>query len=261
GENVSDSGSVISENVKEKTEDNNDEGENVSDSGSVISENVKEKNISVTPRSDLIGAVGDSSSSQSNNMMKKSGGSKAHLSNEAHLYASEVLGHSNMYPGINLETQVGMELEIGVHSLKLNNKYFNETLGYLMKGDSLTQLTQENNFGCFQVEVTNSTYSHNVGKTGYVCKKYLQAPEQTKNNTIVEDIIETNIGSTISTEIGDFIVVEKDNVMLGGSLLEKGAFIDKFSDTVNECFVAHVYKSINPANQGKVGVVCETNLY
>jgi hypothetical protein len=78
-------------------------------------------------------------------------------------YAPEIqtIQYSN-YPGISLETSVGKEFQIGVHALKLNNKYFNETLGYMMKGDKVKQLQAENAKGCFEVEIITAQNTENI---------------------------------------------------------------------------------------------------
>lgn len=80
--------------------------------------------------------------------------------------------HRNL-PGINLETKVGKNYEVGVHSLKLNNRYFNQTLAYMMEGDVVQQISEAKN-GIFKVQILKSSIARNVGKQGFVSKKYLR---------------------------------------------------------------------------------------
>jgi hypothetical protein len=97
--------------------------------------------------------------------MKKSNSGIAASNANIQKYAPEILSSSAMYPGIDLETEIGKQFEIGVHSLKLNNMYFNDTLAYMMQGDSIKQLTTENSYGCFEVKITDSQLARNIGKT------------------------------------------------------------------------------------------------
>ena len=164
-------------------------------------------------------------------------------------YAPEILIQEQEYPGINLETAIGKEFEVGVHSLKLNNKYFNETLGYMMQGDSLKQLSVENAYGCFQVEVLNAKNTENNGKTWYVCKKYLQ-DTQNKN-----EVVKTPAASY--TQVGDIITVEKAVTFWDDINLEPGDQIDQMtSSDENGCFLAHVYNSVVSHDVVPVGMIC-----
>ena len=103
-----------------------------------------------------------------------------------HQYPKEIQDQSAIYPGLNLVTWVGKHFEVGVHMLKLNNAYFNVKLALMNKWDRLKQLTTENSYGCFMIEVVAAKNHHNVGKKGYVCKKYLQKAskvEERKSHT------------------------------------------------------------------------------
>jgi len=52
-------------------------------------------------------------------------------------------------------------------------------------GDRLKQLTHENSYGCFQVEILSSKkVRSNIGMKGYVCKKYLQDVGNPKVHTV-----------------------------------------------------------------------------
>lgn len=67
----------------------------------------------------------------------------------------------------------GKNYYVWVYSLKLNNKYFNETLAYLRKWDKIEKVWTENSKWCFKVNVLSSYNNVNKWKKWYVCKKYL----------------------------------------------------------------------------------------
>lgn len=95
----------------------------------------------------------------------------SHASVESQLNFTQV-GEIHL-PGLNLVTKVGKTFQVGVHSLKLNNKHFTQKLGFMMQWDSVQQLTAENAYGCFEIEILSSSRPNMIGKKGYVCKKYL----------------------------------------------------------------------------------------
>jgi len=169
-------------------------------------------------------------------------------------YAPEIqtIQYSN-YPGISLETSVGKEFQIGVHALKLNNKYFNETLGYMMKGDKVKQLQAENAKGCFEVEIITAQNTENIWKTGYVCKKYLQ--DLTSEN--VSGIIEEEYQTVYTSKIGDIITVEKKVVLENGIELIQWDQIDQMTviDTQG-CFIAHIFSSATIPSVVPIARVC-----
>jgi hypothetical protein len=86
----------------------------------------------------------------------------------------------------------------------------------MMRGDTIKQLTEENSYGCFEIEILASQLSHNVGSKGYVCKKYLQ---EAGDIIIKEEVakvtpIMPEIEIIVDTKVGDLITIEKSNVML-----------------------------------------------
>lgn len=87
-------------------------------------------------------------------------------------------------PGIHLDTEIGKKFQVGVQALKLNDKTFTHKLAYMSRGDVLKQLTWENRFGCFQIEILSASTPSNIGKKWYVCKKYLSDIQE--NTMIVE---------------------------------------------------------------------------
>ena len=178
-------------------------------------------------------------------------------------YAPEVLGLN--LPGVNLNTKVWNNYEIWVHSLKINNKNFTRKLGYLMKGDVITQLTPANSYGCFQMQVLSSSISTSNGKTWYVCKKYLSETSKTPHMQATHDVKEEVIADVIvehPTKIGDIITVEKDNIPLADIILTPWDVLDQMSDTdENGCFTTRVHMSVNTWSLSKAGKVCNSQLY
>lgn len=155
-------------------------------------------------------------------------------------YAPEIYAQPISYPGENIETQVGKEYEIWVHSLKLNNKYFNETLGYMMKGDRIVQLGEENAYGCFEVEILAAENTDNIGKVGYVCKKYLSDTNASTQQEVSQENVAKNPSMSL-TNVGDVITVEKDFTMSNGIVLSVGDTIDQMTPATEDgCFTAHI---------------------
>ncbi len=184
------------------------------------------------------------------NLIKKTGEQQVSISSYSNIkkYAPEILKESS-YPGINLETKIGKQYKIGVHSLKLNNAYFNKTLAYMMKGDRVKQRTEENSYGCFQVEVLSG--KKNVGKIGYVCKKYLE--EDTINDILRE---EKTTQKEVS-KVWDIITIEKTVTFWNGITLIPWDRIDQMSPLDKYgCFMAHVYSSAVAPSVVPVGMLC-----
>ena len=72
-----------------------------------------------------------------------------------------------------VSTKIGDIHSVAATQLKLNNKAFNTALTVMNKGDKLEQIGNENTHGCFQVRILTSKVANDIGKVGYVCKKYL----------------------------------------------------------------------------------------
>jgi hypothetical protein len=231
----------------------------VVDSGSVLIEKDIDENWEVS-RNELIGVAGWNNGLSGKNIGKKSWTNTNNSFSSIQKYAPEILGNSEMYPWIDLDTKIGNSYEIWVHSLKLNNKYFNETLAYMLQGDSVKQLSEENSYGCFEVEILNSVLTHNIGKTWYVCKKYLKEISEESSIVMLKEVVEEKV--EVSSKIWDFILVEKENAILRDIVLEVGDIIDQMTQADNQgCFMAHVYYSKNTANLGKIGSVCVSDIY
>lgn len=180
--------------------------------------------------------------------------------NAIETYAPEILSHKVEidYPGLDLETEVGNEYEVWVYSLKLNNKFFNETLWYMMQGDVVKQLTQENSFGCFEVEVLSAKNEDNVWKNGYVCKKYLSESSDSNgwDNNVTNDTPSVSL-----TKVWDIITVEKETVLENGIMLSPGDIVDQMSPaSENGCFTAHILSSQNEINIVPVANVCLSDI-
>ena len=151
-----------------------------------------------------------------------------------------------IYPGGNLQTQIWKTYEIRVEMLKLNNKYFTQTIELMNRGDRVKQISDENQYGCFQVEVLTT------GSNGYVCKKYLTEENTVSTNDIVttaqesvsidfeqdidkkEDTV-TEFVPEISTKIGSYYKIAIDNtsffdVILERFVLQKGDVLKQISN-------------------------------
>lgn len=148
------------------------------------------------------------------------------LTAEQQYYISEYLTEpkTQKLPGVNLETKIGNTYAVAVHSLKLNNKYFNETLGYLMKGDTLRQITPENSYGCFAVEVLESSHATNSGKKGFVCKKWLEE----SSNVVVDEVVVVPVDSEIGT-----VLLAQEDTMIDGYQISSGDIVDQLSSPVD----------------------------
>lgn len=92
------------------------------------------------------------------------------------------VSRSNL-PGLDLETAVGKEYAVGAHSLKLNNRFFNQALAYMMRGDIVRQIGEERD-GCFKIEIISSSNPKNIGKIGFVSKKYLTETDVSGGNEV-----------------------------------------------------------------------------
>jgi hypothetical protein len=245
------------ENENEENEDEDSMQEAPSWSAVVENDNQGE---TVNSRDQFIRLAGDDASLTSQNVMKKSNSGIAASNANIQKYAPEILSSSAMYPGIDLETEIGKQFEIGVHSLKLNNMYFNDTLAYMMQGDSIKQLTTENSYGCFEVKITDSQLARNIGKTWYVCKKYLR--EAAEGKQVNNNIIFPEVTITTDTQIGDFITIEKSDVILWNDVLSAWDIVDQFSSGDEKgCFIVRVHDSVKAMNIGKVWTLCWTDLY
>ena len=128
--------------------------------------------------------------------------------------------------------------EVNPYSLRLNNKYFSETLWYLMAWDILKQIWNKNNYGCFEVEVYISQTAY--GKVWYVCEKYL--------TYLPHGILETeivpleSISDIPNTKIWDVIVIEADQFDIQWKALFSWDSIDQMSEIdTNWCFIGRVY--------------------
>jgi len=206
-------------------------------------------------------------SHKNDGLTKKSENKKSHwISKIARDIAPEIYGESEL-PWINLETAVWNTYKVWVYSLKLNNKYFSETLGYLKKWDTLLQKTAENSFGCFNVEVISSENKSNNTKLWYVCKKWLEADNsimQEANNTLEvepEQVEQTDEVLPL-TNIWDLIIIEKDFSSIGwGVTLVPGDVVDQM--TVQDeswCFIGLVRETNNIEFMGRVLQICQKDL-
>lgn len=94
---------------------------------------------------------------------------------------------------------------VNTHSLKLNNKYFTETLWYLLRDDVIEQISDVNVYWCFEAKVIDSSTA--LYRVWYVCEKHLSKIElgdgySTNQHKVHNDIIfpETQIWDIIQIE-------------------------------------------------------------
>lgn len=169
----------------------------------------------------------------------------------------------------SFETAVGKRFTIDVYSLKLNNKYFNQALAYMMKWDIVEQVSEENIYGCFQVEIISSLHISNNGKIGYVCKKYL-APVQENGvsfETINDNRITTWIGSYYEVSLldgGVFIWdLNHEKIFLdSGDILKQSTSYDYASGCISMLVVwaansYNLWKNISVCDISKVSAIIE----
>lgn len=195
--------------------------------------------------------------------------------------AKYVGSHSDLqeYPGTHLDSYVGKKYEVWVHSLKLNNVYFNETLAYMMKGDIVEQLTLENTRGCFQVKIIDSVNSYNNGKVGYVCKKYLAdissadeadevVTEITVNSQDVnnEEEVMQEVTATVATVYytpNQEMFLQDKTFTQNLTLMDETEVLKKIGDVdTNGCFEVKIVgtSEANCKNTGLTGYVCKDSV-
>ncbi|NDK09472.1 hypothetical protein GW846_01700 [Candidatus Gracilibacteria bacterium] len=182
--------------------------------------------------------------------------------------------HTINYPGTSLKTFVGKQFKVGVHSLRLNNVYFNETLAFMFEGDRVEQLTPENSYGCFKIKIISSSTTQNNGSMGYVCKKYLKDTTGGNVNTPVQKEIKKNVQSEqkvqeevkysgMQTQIGDIIMVNVDNVSFdnGEIKLQKGDSVDQMTKLDSAgCFIGRVFTAKIASSLEQVAKMCMSEL-
>lgn len=126
-----------------------------------------------------------------------------------------------------------------VHSLRLNNRYFNETLWYLMQGDIVKQVSTKNSFWCFEVEVLSSNTAYK--QMWFVCEKYLQIHNSEINET-EGSIQEVSLWDFPLTYIGDIIELTTPQLDINGYALFSWDTIDQMSDLDSKgCFIWKVF--------------------
>jgi len=131
-----------------------------------------------------------------------------------------------------------------------------------MMGDTITQLTSENSYGCFMMRVDSSKVFSSIGKEGYVCKKYLMESsdntlthvdviivEETHNVApVIEAIPQESTTTELRTNIGDVITLTK-YLPFAGTILAPGDQVDQMSVGSNGCFTAHVFAAADATNK------------
>lgn len=244
--------------------ENNDSNENEEDSEGIFSklfgsEDNIDKNSENKEDSFVVSSNTQNILNESGNLVKDTGNEES--VNIDYSYAPEVKNNYEMnLPGYNLETAIGNRYELAVKSLKLNNKYFNETLWYLSNWDIVTQISAENSYGCFEVTVEKNA------KQGYVCKKWFIKADDTQNTPLnnEENISETvteKVEVTSPTYIWDQIIMNDAFIVIDNLPLERGDIVDQLTDTdMYGCFTALVRQSYIIPTQGQTIQVCHTDI-
>lgn len=183
--------------------------------------------------------------------------------------------------GVTRATKVGDIFNIWVNTLKLNNQTFTKTLAFLKRGDRVEQVSYENKYGCFSVLVLESSIANNIGKTWYVCKKYLMeegqtysqgestvspssvAPTHIKKDQAVNTPTFTSIGSYYKTTpvSSAFNTRNKSGEMEMFSLPRWDILkqISEFNPS-NGCAEMKVVGSAVESNHGKIVSICSLDL-
>lgn len=162
------------------------------------------------------------------------------------------------------------QYKVSVHALKLNNKYFNETLWYLHNGDMLTQLSSENMYGCFLAEHLTDAWEK---KEWYVCRKYLEyISDDTQDeanlvgkNEENNEIVQLEYDNFKETFIWDMIILEKEQYDYEGKALFSWDIINQWSQ-LDEfgCFygsVVYTHPLWYPELVWKLIHICQKDIY
>ena len=159
-------------------------------------------------------------------------------------------------PWINLKTAIGNTYKLGVPGLKLNNAHFNQSFGIMKKGDVVRQMTHENKYGCFKVEVLSGKIA---GKNGYVCKKWFMAHKAPVKH-VVRNVVSTKIGDIHSVAATQLKLNNKAfNTAL--TVMNKGDKLEQIgNENTHGCFQVRILTSKVANDIGKVGYVCKKYL-
>ena len=124
---------------------------------------------------------------------------------------------------------IGSRFQVATHSLRLNNKYFTETIWYLMKWDELVQLTEKNSYGCFMVDVVSSHTAQDI--QGYVCEKYLEILDEVSHRETapMNNDIETTV-LVPDTVIWDLISITSPQFDIDNLALFSWDMIEQLSE-------------------------------
>ena len=166
-----------------------------------------------------------------------------------------------------VSTKIGDIHSVSALQLKLNNKAFNTALTVMNRGDKLEQIGSENAHGCFQARILTGS-ANDIGRVGYVCKKYLSSNSGTvaaaqSNMTALQ-----SYAMTRTTKVGDTHTVSAHSLKLNNAYFTKNLGYLSYGDTVKQltventrgCFQVQVLSSRVSSSQGKLGFVCKKYL-
>ena len=145
------------------------------------------------------------------------------------------------YQQVN-NVEIGQRFRVVTHSLRLNNKYFNETLGFLMYWDELISISESNSFGCFLAEVIDSNTAW--GMQWFVCQRFISAiwEELYKDYTVQIEDEEVFPEVLLSSQIWDLITISQFQVDIDNNALFSWDQIEQLSEIDDTgCFIWRVH--------------------
>jgi hypothetical protein len=115
------------------------------------------------------------------------------------IYAHIPVHTPTSHPDIEAHWDIWDSYRVNTYSLKLNNRYFSETLWYLMGGDILVQKSSINPYGCFEAEVTESKTA--LARVWYVCLRHLELLDSSYWVVIQEEELDVRASEEVSLSI------------------------------------------------------------
>lgn len=157
------------------------------------------------------------------------------------------------------KTPLGTQFSISTYSLKLNDATFSKALAYLLSSDVLEQTWNQNSYGCFQAKIIESENQNNIGKVGYVCKKYLKEIPKTSGEKDPIVSIPPVQNTFYIGAIGQKTVLTQNYLMDGMYQLEAGDSVETFWYTSDNCAIVYVHETIHTGSLSfaRAGKICK----
>ena len=131
---------------------------------------------------------------------------------------------------------------VNTHSLRLNNKNFSETLWFLMRDDTLRQISEINAYWCFEAEVVESATA--MHRSWFVCQRYLSLLTSTDEGLYTQSTDEyIDIAFAYpETQIWDIIEIEVQQINIFDMALFQWDSIEQISEVDDGwCFTAIIH--------------------